>query len=142
MTAVSETRSRSEPRPEEVLTLAEAAEYLRVANEKLADLATEGGVPARRIGGEWRFLRRALDDWLRYSGRWNGWLLPSPWLLEPPFAEELLVLLESRLLHKLEAKAPRAGSRQAVRQHFGVFKDDDDLEKRLSDVRARREAGG
>ncbi len=132
---------------EAVLTLAEAAEYLRIAESKLADLATEGGVPARRIDGEWRFLRKALEDWLRYSGGpyRDGWPFPPHWVLESPFAEELLFLLEERLLHKLQQgtkSSPGPGSKQAVLKHFGVFREDQDLEERLADARARREAGG
>ncbi|MEO8496170.1 MAG: helix-turn-helix domain-containing protein [Planctomycetota bacterium] len=49
----------------EVLTLEEAASYLRVAPEAAEQLATHGGIPARRIRNEWRFLRSALDEWLR-----------------------------------------------------------------------------
>src|SRR3954451_8036629 len=100
MMSLSESRSGSGHRLEAVLTLAEAAEYLRVAESKLADLATEGGVPARRIDGEGRFLRKALDDWLRCGSRLDrdGWPFPPHWILESPFAEELLLLLEERLL--------------------------------------------
>lgn len=49
----------------EVFTLEEAASYLRVAPEAAKQLATRGEIPARRIQEEWRFLRSALDDWLR-----------------------------------------------------------------------------
>ena len=34
------------------------------------------------------------------------------------------------------------GGKEAVLKHFGVFRDDNDLEERLADARARREAGG
>jgi excisionase family DNA binding protein len=49
----------------EVFTLEEAASYLRVSPEVADQLAARGVVPARRIQEEWRFLRSALDDWLR-----------------------------------------------------------------------------
>jgi excisionase family DNA binding protein len=49
----------------EVLTLSEAAEYLRVSENELADLATRYDIPGRKIGKEWRFLKEALADWLR-----------------------------------------------------------------------------
>ena len=49
----------------DVLTLEEAAGYLRVATEAAEQLATRGEIPARRIQDEWRFLRSALDEWLR-----------------------------------------------------------------------------
>jgi excisionase family DNA binding protein len=50
---------------QEVLTLSEAADYLRVSEETLRQLASEKAIPAREVGGEWRFLKSALQDWLR-----------------------------------------------------------------------------
>lgn len=49
----------------EVLTLTEAAAYLRVAEEMLLQLHREQALPGRQIGSEWRFLKSALQDWLR-----------------------------------------------------------------------------
>jgi excisionase family DNA binding protein len=146
MSASKSHSGTSRPR-EDILTLAEAAAYLRTSEAQLADLAADGGVPARRIGGEWRFLRKALDDWLRYSGRPfpDGWLFPAHWLMESPFTEELLLLLEDRLLRRLKQErkpSARPGSKQAVLEHFGLFEGDDDLRERLADARARRESGG
>jgi excisionase family DNA binding protein len=48
----------------EVLTLAEAAALLQSPEAAVRELAERGDLPARRIGGEWRFLRRAVLDWL------------------------------------------------------------------------------
>lgn len=50
----------------EVLTLGEAAHYLRLPARTLRKQAEQGHNPARRIGDTWRFLKAALDDWLRY----------------------------------------------------------------------------
>lgn len=50
---------------QDVLTLEEAADYLRLPQETLARQAAEGNIPGRRIEKSWRFLRTALDDWLR-----------------------------------------------------------------------------
>ena len=50
---------------DEVLTLAEAAAFLRVPEEALTELLDRRAIPAQKIGGEWRFLKRALVDWLR-----------------------------------------------------------------------------
>jgi len=47
-----------------VLRLKEAAGYVRVSEKTLRELAKLGRVPCQRVGREWRFLRRALDDWL------------------------------------------------------------------------------
>lgn len=49
----------------DVLTLQEAAAYLRLSKETLKQLATQGRLPGRRIERTWRFLKAALDDWLR-----------------------------------------------------------------------------
>lgn len=49
----------------EVLTLAEAAAYLRVTPEIVVSLIQHHGLPARRVEADWRFLKSALQDWLR-----------------------------------------------------------------------------
>jgi excisionase family DNA binding protein len=135
--------AESQPRLEEVLTLAEAAAYLRVPEDALLKLADADAVPAQKIGDEWRFLRKGLNDWLRSGGRRDSWPFAPDWLMASRFAEELLVILERRLLHKLKVEASsKPGSKQAVLQHFGVFEADADLEGRLADARARRESGG
>jgi len=43
----------------------EAADYLRTTTRSLRRLAREGKVPARKVGGEWRFHRLALEDYFR-----------------------------------------------------------------------------
>lgn len=48
-----------------VLTLAEAAGYLRVPEAEVEKLATQHDLPGRKISSEWRFLRDAIDEWLR-----------------------------------------------------------------------------
>jgi excisionase family DNA binding protein len=50
--------------PAAVLTLAEAAELLRVPEEAVRELAEAGELPGRRLGEEWRFARDALLAWL------------------------------------------------------------------------------
>lgn len=48
-----------------VLTPSEAAKFLRITKTKLLKLAAQGEVPARKVDDDWRFLRTALEDWLR-----------------------------------------------------------------------------
>ena len=48
----------------EVLTLNEAAAYLRVSEADVVKLATSHELPGRKIGEEWRFLKQGLEDWL------------------------------------------------------------------------------
>jgi excisionase family DNA binding protein len=49
----------------EVLTLSEAASYLRLPESEVSRLVFEQGLPGRYTGNEWRFLKAALQDWLR-----------------------------------------------------------------------------
>ena len=49
----------------EVLTLEEVSEYLRLSVETLQRQALLGKLPGRKIENEWRFLKVAIDDWLR-----------------------------------------------------------------------------
>ena len=46
---------------EEILSLDEAAQYLRIKRRTLYSLAARGVVPAAKIGGQWRFRRSQLD---------------------------------------------------------------------------------
>lgn len=143
--SVAESPPNNDPRLEEILTSAEAAAYLRVSEETLLKMAAEGSVPARKIGGDWRFLRKALNDWMRYEGRpfWKGWPFPPEFLLDSPFAEELLYLLEQRLLSKLKAETfPKPGSKQAVLKYFGVWRDDPSAQSMLEDIYKRRRDEG
>jgi excisionase family DNA binding protein len=48
----------------DVLTLEQAAALLQVDATEVAALADGGELPGRRIGGEWRFPRAALLEWL------------------------------------------------------------------------------
>ena len=54
-----------------MLTLEEAARFLRVSLGELGQLADWGQVPGRRIGGHWRFSRAALLAWL--AGDWGAY---------------------------------------------------------------------
>jgi excisionase family DNA binding protein len=49
----------------DVLTLEEAANYLRLPKDMVEHQAARGLIPGRRIEDTWRFLKAALDDWLR-----------------------------------------------------------------------------
>ncbi len=65
--------SRAQPQPPsvlangplgEVLTLAEAAAYLRLPEAEVAGLVHTQGLPGRSVAGEWRFLKAAIQHWL------------------------------------------------------------------------------
>ena len=73
----------------EVLTLAEAAHYLRVTEAEVLRMVREQGLPGRRIGNEWRFLIVSLQDWLRQgpSARERLMQLAGAWKDDPQLAE-------------------------------------------------------
>jgi excisionase family DNA binding protein len=51
----------------EVLTLAEAAAYLRLSEADVVQLVHSQGLPGRFTGSEWRFLKTAIQQWLSTS---------------------------------------------------------------------------
>ncbi|MFM2431232.1 MAG: hypothetical protein RLZZ511_2445 [Cyanobacteriota bacterium] len=48
-----------------VLTLDELADYLKLPPEMLLRQVNQGKLPGRKIEDTWRFLKDAIDDWLR-----------------------------------------------------------------------------
>jgi excisionase family DNA binding protein len=48
-----------------VLTLDELADYLKLPPEMLLRQVNQGNLPGRKIEDTWRFLKDAVDDWLR-----------------------------------------------------------------------------
>jgi len=47
-----------------IMTLREVAQYLGLHVMTVYKLTREGRVPAAKIGGQWRFKRDVLDEWL------------------------------------------------------------------------------
>ena len=56
--------ARATTMPGDVLTLAEAAAYLRATEPDVLRLVREQGLPGRQVGDEWRFLKTAVAGWL------------------------------------------------------------------------------
>lgn len=48
----------------EVLTSREAAEYLNVHIRTIYRLVKNKQIPGRKVGGSWRFKKKALEEWL------------------------------------------------------------------------------
>ena len=48
----------------DVLTLAEAAAYLRLPEKEVVALVHSQGLPGRLVAGDWRFLKTAIQLWL------------------------------------------------------------------------------
>jgi excisionase family DNA binding protein len=125
---------------DDVLTITEAAAYLRVPEEELLHLAEHRDIPAQRIGGEWRFLKRALAHWLTYGPRFCRDF--PPWFFDHPFLEDMLLAIEKRLLQRITPEKAQRGSKDAVRRHVGILKDESDLEETLASLSSIRKSGG
>src|SRR5438874_180779 len=113
-------------RVREVLTLSEAAKFLRVSEPLLQQLAIEKKVPARKLGDDWRFLLGALQQWLRCdSPLENGSPPDAPSQPKPQTVELLLAELEHRLLPRLRAaeQPPLRGNKERLLALAGSWKD-------------------
>lgn len=60
----------SRPVKDEILTLPEVAQLLKVAEKTVYTMAQRGDLPAFKVGGQWRFRRADLDDWIDRKTRW------------------------------------------------------------------------
>jgi excisionase family DNA binding protein len=67
--------------PGDVLTLAETASYLRLPEAEVTRLVRAQDLPGRFTGTEWRFLKGAIQDWLRSGPAappatdfWEAWV--------------------------------------------------------------------
>lgn len=114
----------------EVLTLTEAAAYLRVEEEKVAHLAERGDLPARNVGGEWRFLRSALRDWLGRDSRANG----------TANMDELARLLTSMLASKQLEAGPGKTAKERMFALAGIWADDESVPEMLEEIYRERKA--
>ncbi|NLX99651.1 MAG: helix-turn-helix domain-containing protein [Rhodopirellula sp.] len=61
------TESAEAPPLPEVLTLEETAAYLRVSQEDVLEAVRQQRLPGRQVRQQWRFLKVAIQDWLRTS---------------------------------------------------------------------------
>ena len=53
----------------EVMDIRQASEYLGISGDTLYRYASEGFIPAFKLGNRWRFKRSLLDAWMvRLSG--------------------------------------------------------------------------
>lgn len=50
---------------DEILTIHEIAEYLKIKEKTIYALVARGGIPGFKVGGSWRFRRSEIDRWIR-----------------------------------------------------------------------------
>ncbi|MDE0411708.1 MAG: helix-turn-helix domain-containing protein [Gammaproteobacteria bacterium] len=49
---------------DEILTLREVAEYLKLAEKTAYRLAAKGKLPGFKVGGSWRFKKTDVEAWI------------------------------------------------------------------------------
>ena len=49
---------------DEILTLKEVADYLKLAEKTAYRLAAEGKLPGFKVGGSWRFKQTDIERWI------------------------------------------------------------------------------
>lgn len=74
----------------DVLTLDEVAQYLRLPADLVERQALQGHLPGRRVEQTWRFLKVAVDDWLRRPDGRTVLLQQAGALADDDQLEELL----------------------------------------------------
>lgn len=74
----------------EVMTLAEAAAFLRLSEGDVLRMVDEQYLPARQSGTEWRFLKSAIERWLSEPVRSKGiWGAAGSWK-DDPYLDQML----------------------------------------------------
>jgi excisionase family DNA binding protein len=49
---------------QEMMTVKEVAEYLKIAEKTAYRLVLEGKIPGFKVGGSWRFKKSQIDEWI------------------------------------------------------------------------------
>jgi len=49
----------------DIMTIKEVADYLKINEKTIYKLAKEKKIPAFKIGGNWRFKKEAIDEWIK-----------------------------------------------------------------------------
>lgn len=49
---------------EDILTIRDVAEYLKVTEKTVYGLAQKAKIPGFKVGGQWRFKRQDIDQWI------------------------------------------------------------------------------
>ena len=53
----------------EIMTIDELAEYLKISKSTLYKLAQDNQLPGQKIGKRWRFHKTAVNEWMRINPR-------------------------------------------------------------------------
>ncbi|OQX53105.1 MAG: hypothetical protein B5M48_03975 [Candidatus Omnitrophica bacterium 4484_213] len=48
----------------DIMTIKEVANYLKMTEKTIYRLAKERKIPSFKVGGNWRFKKEAIDEWI------------------------------------------------------------------------------
>ncbi len=69
---LAEKRNLLVPEIREVMDIRQASDYLGISPDTLYKYASEGFMPAFKLGNRWRFKRSRLDEWMDQQSSRNS----------------------------------------------------------------------
>ncbi len=54
---------------DEIMTVRELADYLKIAEKTAYRFAAEGKIPAFKVGSAWRFRTKEIDEWIKEQSK-------------------------------------------------------------------------
>jgi excisionase family DNA binding protein len=69
---LAEKRNLLVPEIREVMDIRQASDYLGISPDTLYKYASEGFIPAFKLGNRWRFKRSRLDEWMDHQSSRNA----------------------------------------------------------------------
>ena len=63
---------------QELITIQQVADYLKVDRFTVYRLVTQKRIPAFKVGGQWRFKQEMIDSWLMRNSNMSEERPPSP----------------------------------------------------------------
>ena len=57
---------------DQIITVKEVADYLKVNERTVYRMATAGTIPAFKVGGSWRFKQSAIEEWIKEQSNNNN----------------------------------------------------------------------
>jgi excisionase family DNA binding protein len=104
----------------DLMTTKEAAEYLKLNYMTVYKLSQRGRIPASKIGGNWRFRKDLLDDWLaKQATVVEGTVLVVD---DDPEVREILSEVISRKGFKVTtAESGELALKEMEKQHFDLI---------------------
>jgi excisionase family DNA binding protein len=94
----------------EILTLQQAAEFLQVSTRTMQRMVKAKEIPGRQVGGQWRFDRDQLKEWVRGEGGATATARAQQELIERE-ARKLGVDLPQTLIDLQQAALKRASEK-------------------------------